>query len=343
MQVQVNNKIINAVFSSLKGLGRLFPPWFTNPGLIGTIGRNMRVGLKNTDPDTAYDLLILPADKAPVLIDKAMLRGARIVNLQLSPAFFLETKHSFPKKAAAEIEAALALHIRQNTPFSAQDIIWRYTICKKDKTTLTASLFIIKKEVLDAICDTFASSGLKVRSAQHEVNQLVILDQTSQIFPAQRFWRRLAQASFFLAIILASAASYFNYQHRVERLGQISHETALLQDQAIALQDAAAAQQGEAMQIASFLTALNHDRQILAIIGNLTTLLPDTTWLAQLSLRRKDIRFAGFSTEDPSNLVIIIEASPDFSHVLLSGPVTRDSRLGQNRFEMALALETNDE
>jgi len=339
----VIKKIIKLTLGMLKGLSQLFPPWLTNPGLMGSVGRDVKIGLKGVDPETDYEFLILRSDSSATLENRAKSRGPRIINVQLSPSFFLETTHTFPINAAGDIKAALALHIRQNTPFSAQDIVWRYQIGSKHKGMMTAKLFIIKRHVLEMLLEALSGAGMQVKSIQLEHSGLAFLDRTHDVIPAQRFWRRFGQGAFVLSILAVLATGYANYQKRTEKLGQITHETARLQDYAIGLREKATAQQAEATKIASLMQRLNQDRQILHSLSSLTELLPDTTWLAQLAVRQKDVRLAGFSTDDPSNLVPTIENSPQFSQVLLSGPVTRDQRLGQNRFEMAMSLEFTDE
>ncbi len=330
-------KAIRYGWGAVLGLGRLFPAWFTNPGLLGTVGQDVGLGQAGHDSEKAFDMLLGEGMSAPKR------RVAKIVNLHLSPSFFLKIELLFPKKALGEVAQAMALHIRQNTPFSESEIVWRYKVQKRDATTVLVMLYILKKPVLESVCGMFESMGARVRMVHLQNTGLMFFDNTPAIIPAQKFWQRITKAALVLAAIAALSASYFNYQKRAEVLARIKAENIALQEKALALREARTAQETEATRIASFLSRLQKDREVLALITSLSNLLPDSTWLAQLTLRRSDIRLAGFSTDDPSNLIIKLEESPYFRQVVLTGPITREPRLGQNRFEMALALEAPDE
>lgn len=341
----MSGKALKAVFA---GITELFPARFVNPGMLPQVGRVFKVGIEGKDAPENYDFLVsLPELEtslhAALTRSQKRLSGGKIISLQLSPSFFLITPHNIPKKAARDLNAMLSLFIRQNTPFSIDEIVWRYRKGKQSAGVVSIEQFIIKKQTLDALNKAVGKAGLRLKSIGLVASELVFQDHTRAVLSGHRVWHGLGLLAFSLTLGFALLASYFNYQNRTETLATITAENSILQDMALALREAAQSQESEAAHIVLFLNRLGNDRKLLQIIEALTHELPDTTWLSQFNLRQGAVRMAGFSTDDPSALVIKLAQVPDFEQVVLSGPITRDQRLEQNRFEMTFRLVGLDE
>ncbi|MBL1437656.1 MAG: PilN domain-containing protein [Rhodobacteraceae bacterium] len=341
----MSGKALKTVFAGIAGL---FPARFVNPGMLPRVGRVFSVGIEGKDAPAGYDFLVsLPELEtslhAALTRSQKRLSGGKIISLQLSPSFFLVTPHNIPKKAARYLNAVLSLFIRQNTPFSSGEIVWRHRKVKQSAGAVSVEQFIIKTQTLDALNKAVSKAGLRLKSIELVASDLVFQDHAHAVLRGHRVWRSLGGLAFSLAVAFALLSSYFNYQNRVEALATITAKNGVLQDRAVALREAAQSQESEAAHIGLFLDRLGNERKILQIFEALTHELPDTTWLSQFNLRQGVVRMAGFSTDDPSALVIKLAQNPDFEQVVLSGPITRDQHLGQNRFEMTFKLVGLDE
>jgi len=75
----------------------------------------------------------------------------------------------------------------------------------------------------------------------------------------------------------------------------------------------------------------------LALLEQVTRLLPDDAWLNQLSLSGDRLDVAGFSPNS-SKLITTFEQSPDFAEAAFRAPVTQDPRLGLERFSLSMRV-----
>ena len=65
--------------------------------------------------------------------------------------------------------------------------------------------------------------------------------------------------------------------------------------------------------------------------------MPDDSWLLQFTVRGGELRLAGYS-DDPSNLIRLLDASPNLTDVGFGAPVTRDQRIGKDRFNLTAKI-----
>jgi general secretion pathway protein L len=75
----------------------------------------------------------------------------------------------------------------------------------------------------------------------------------------------------------------------------------------------------------------------LALLDQVTRLLPDDAWLNQLSVNGERLDLGGFSPNS-SKLVTTFEESPQFTETVFRAPVTQDPRLGLERFSLSTRL-----
>lgn len=75
----------------------------------------------------------------------------------------------------------------------------------------------------------------------------------------------------------------------------------------------------------------------IAALKELTDRLPDSSWVIQLRLSRKELQVAGYSP-DAAALIPVLEESPLLEDVRFTAPVTPDDRLQLERFNLAARL-----
>lgn len=78
----------------------------------------------------------------------------------------------------------------------------------------------------------------------------------------------------------------------------------------------------------------------IAVVKDLTELLPDDTWLSHMTLAGDQVSIQGYAGA-ASTLVERIESSPRFRNVALQSRLTRDRQTGLERFQITFALETS--
>jgi general secretion pathway protein L len=73
----------------------------------------------------------------------------------------------------------------------------------------------------------------------------------------------------------------------------------------------------------------------MQVLAELTTRLPDDTWLTELSLRQRHVSLSGQS-EAAARLIGELSRSAMFRGIGFAGPVTRDGTTGRDDFSLHL-------
>lgn len=79
----------------------------------------------------------------------------------------------------------------------------------------------------------------------------------------------------------------------------------------------------------------------VAVMEELTRLLPDQTWIASLQINQREVRLTGYAPTAAS-LVGLLDGSEQFGTPSFQSPVTQDARSGKERFSLSFALESDE-
>jgi len=86
--------------------------------------------------------------------------------------------------------------------------------------------------------------------------------------------------------------------------------------------------------------ALNAERQkplAIAVIAEITHLLPDSVWLTSMTNNDDSVEMHGFATK-ASDLVEVLSRSALFRDVRFNGPIAKDAQMNTERFDLRLRL-----
>jgi general secretion pathway protein L len=75
----------------------------------------------------------------------------------------------------------------------------------------------------------------------------------------------------------------------------------------------------------------------VVLLAEVTRVLPDHTWLTELSWQDGDLRLVGYS-QQPTSLIALLEDSELFGGARFGAPVTTDPRVGLERFNIEVGL-----
>jgi general secretion pathway protein L len=73
------------------------------------------------------------------------------------------------------------------------------------------------------------------------------------------------------------------------------------------------------------------------LLDEVTRLLPDHTWALKFGLRNQNLTLSGYSAK-PSALIGLLERSELLTGVRFSSPVTKDQKVGLERFNLTAAV-----
>lgn len=251
-----------------------------------------------------------------------------------------------PAAAAENLREVLGFEMDRHTPFKANEVYFDYRVVDRDaaKKRLRVDLVVVPRALADEarqMLDGWGVAPDRIGVAEPGKAPRDDVD----LLPAEAApsrggtLRRINLALAALLVALAVAALYIPYQRSQARLA--ATEQALDEVRAAAL-EASSLQERVTSTVAR--TRLLTDRKInrasaTAILAEVTRLLPDHTWVLKFALRDGQVTVAGYSAQ-PASLIAILEASPLFTEVRFSSPVTLDQRVGLERFNLSAVLAT---
>jgi general secretion pathway protein L len=76
---------------------------------------------------------------------------------------------------------------------------------------------------------------------------------------------------------------------------------------------------------------------VIELINEITTILPDNTWVEQLVINGDEVQVRGQSLA-AATLISIVEASEKFENATFRSPVVQDRRTGRDRFFLSAQI-----
>jgi general secretion pathway protein L len=268
------------------------------------------------------------------------------VRLCIASEDALVRRVSLPIATVENLAQVLAFEMDRLTPFRAQDVHFGYRIAARDAAAgkVHVDLAVARREVVDPKIARLREWGAQV------VGVVCAPDLARQAQPidlmpeAERGARardggdtaRLA-AGIAVVALLGVALLLPIWQKRETVIALLP-----VVDKARQEAEAAAALSRDLERLVAehnFLLAKKHTTQpVLAILEDVSRLLPDHTWVQQLDVRPagkvREVQIAGETTSS-SKLIEILEQSSALQNAATRGTVTRGSQPGTERFLIA--------
>ncbi len=238
-----------------------------------------------------------------------------------------------PPTPDRDLPGLLSFEIERHTPFKPDEAHFSFQRDAAHGESVDVTINVAPRRIVDPLIagltrmgfpPTHVTLGDQDRRGVHDLG-----------VPAPR--GRLRVAVLMLALLLIAAAA-----SPVLRLEAIADDLATsLQT---TRQSIGANAQSESAQALATRRFLENERtrypSPLAILNELSTLLPDGTWLVQYDQAGRDITLEG-QTESSADLIPLLEGSSRFRSVQYDAPVTREGRDGDERFTFSLRLTEN--
>ena len=250
-----------------------------------------------------------------------------------------------PRSAEPELDGVVGFEIQRLTPFLEEGVYRVHAIDRTlgDHRTIVVHLAVVPRRVVTSIRQVLVRYGIGLSAIRFQHKNWPF--ETAQ-FPLSHVGfdggahgparRRLAVMTIAVAILIVAAAL-----SPLIRLNTILTERAATLSMVTA--DALRAQTLEreieraTRGIRAAAASKNSGATPLAILDELSGIIPDGTWLDHLSIERGSITIEGH-TNASASLVPLLEASPMFDRVSYLSPVTRSLIGGGERFGFVLKL-----
>jgi general secretion pathway protein L len=263
--------------------------------------------------------------------------------LRLSDTQALRKSLVLPMEAEGELRNILAHQIEQQTPFQADDACFGYRVEARDRRAgqITVELTVVPRKFVDAALS---------RARRWGFDPEIVDISTDRPFGPPRInliagtggsganaWPKANGMLAVVTLALALAAVVIPLEKARDHADKLLGEVAALRrasQQVLVLRAERDALEKRVRFIA--------DKKLktpsaLAVLDELTRIIPKDTWLYELRINRPEIRISGYSPS-ASSLIGKINDSPLFSNPRFRSPVTRPGNIDKERFNLSFEL-----
>jgi general secretion pathway protein L len=269
----------------------------------------------------------------------------RDMRLRLSPAAALRRRIEMPAAAEENLQQVVAFDMERQTPFPADQVYFQARVVERfpDRHRIGVDLIVVPRSLADPAIELLrrlgiAVGGIEMTAGGERQPRVFSLAADSGREPANRR-RRLATATLAGAAgVLAVAAVIVPLQRQEQRAAALAAEVAAAKTQA----DVARRTQEEIDTLAAIDRFLSERRATrppkVAVIDELTRVLPDDTWLYRFRITGEEVQTFGYSAA-ASNLIAPIDTSDMFRTPQFLAPLMRDQRIDAERFHISFQIE----
>lgn len=262
-------------------------------------------------------------------------RSRAPVTLRVPAEMLLEREVTLPLAAERDLDRVLGYEMDRLTPFQAGDVLWgRETLARdRARSRIVLRLLLVPRAPVTPILNWLERAGLPVSSVQAGTGELARLIRLQRTPTARERWERrltagAAAACLVLGLVAVAAplvrqsAALADVEDRIGALRPLTAQADALRKRIL---DARAS--GDAIA-----TQRNRSGDVLGALAVLTDILPDDTFLTELSFSQRKVSLRGQSAAAP-RLIALLAADPAVRNPAFTAPVTRGDG-GRDQFAL---------
>jgi len=322
-------------------------------GIEGSCIRAQRYREGRLQAVDELDLAPLPQAEQPLAVRAWLKRIAALperLALVISPDHALSRRIELPRAAAEDLRQAIAFELNRYTPFKASDVYFDYRMIKRayGESGLMLQFAVVPKSRIYPSLAVLARAGVRPTA-------VVLADDLSaermpfNLLPPERRVKAATRIGALnallavLALIMIAAALALPIWHKRQAVAALSPLVERAKREAEGA-DSIKSELESLVKTYDFLLLRKHTYPAATVVmDELAQILPDGTWLQQMSLRSHpkgwEIQIQGETTIS-SRLAGIIEDSPLFRDVGFKSPLVKGQTPGSERFHLAAELES---
>jgi len=270
-------------------------------------------------------------------LNKIVRQEAEIA-LCLPPEQVLRKKLFLPLAAEENLRQVIAFEMDRHTPFKAEQVCFDYRLARRDKQ-LEVLLVVAPRSVIDEPLRQLADWGARVTAV------LVTDDVTDAVpgnlLPAGQRAKGKDTRLSRLNIALASGAVILLCIALALPIWQKRETVQALQPLLDKAHHQAAVAENLRSQLEALLVEYNYllDKKresppVVAVLEDVTRVLPDDTWVQQFDLKGKEMLILG-ETASSSKLVGLFEQAKTLHDASFRAPLTKGQGANSERFQLA--------
>jgi general secretion pathway protein L len=279
-----------------------------------------------------------------LLADKDLTESARF--LLLDSERVLRKRVRLPLAAEANLAQVLGFEMDRQTPFSANDVYYDFRIASRDAEAaqLEVELFVVTRGVLDDAVNAVSGRGLTLSGVDvlqaAETMGLNLLPPERRIKPVNSRVR-MNTALGVAAVVLLALVMWQSLALREHQVAELEEAIASVQGEARAVMKIRE-QIEDTSEAAGFLATRRAERPLsIALISDVTDILPDDTYLDRLAIGKESIQLQGKSS-NAQQLIELVNGSELLDDAAFRGSTRLDTRTGLEIFEVNAQLAGGD-
>lgn len=254
----------------------------------------------------------------------ALRRRPRRTVLRIAGKFLLERPVTLPLAAERDLDRVLAYDMDRLTPFAASDVVWQAVDTQRDATQrrLRLRLALVPRRAFESVLDALTHASVAA-----DWLEVVAADGTLRTFPLSsaatgRSGTRSRKVLASLATILALAVIATPFATQTLALDATNRAIADLSPRVAQVQRLRRHLAADAAGTDALAAERARTGDVLRILAAVTDVMPDGTWLSELSLHHGQLRIRGLSPS-AAHLIPALAEDPDFRNPAFAAPVTR--------------------
>jgi general secretion pathway protein L len=265
--------------------------------------------------------------------------GSDVV-LRVPGADVLRPGLRLPNARASALLGALRYELEHLTPLDPKDLYFDQAVGARDRATSTVqiALRIIRKDIVDDAVALCHAAGLKIAAIGFDDDRV---DADWRLFPVdraahlRRLWRRRGNAALVgLAALLFGLLLFAVYARGNAEIDALNDKVADEGRQAARIEHIAREIATTRREFAA-LAKEKHEPLAVQVLADLTHMLPDGTWLNEITIDGRKVHIQGNSPA-ASELIGRLDSSGRFANAQFESPVVQDTQLHSDHFSMAL-------
>jgi general secretion pathway protein L len=249
-----------------------------------------------------------------------------------------------PLAAEENLREVVGFEMDRLTPFRRDEVYYHARVLVRDVVNqkLHIALTAAPRSKVDALIERAAAWGLAIKRVD-VVSETGTLLQGLDLLPsgpkslAGAISRGLTIGLLLALFVLLSFAISLPLDRKARYVEALSQEVLLARKKAAAVRNLS-----DEIQVlesnSRYVSELRQNTALITrVLNDMTSLLPDDTWLTQLRLVDNRVEISGYSP-DSSRLIALFDGSGVLGEPKFRSPLTRDQRSGVERFSLTLRL-----
>lgn len=244
-----------------------------------------------------------------------------------------------PVEAEPRAAQILALDLERSTPFTADSVYTAHFLDERlpRSRTVLAHQIIAKRDDVATLADVLEQAGARASFADafsekpERAWPIDLLAETRNAAAGKAKSRVLEKLLVLFIVALSGSALWLAFDRQDRALQELERKTAIVREKALAVRKSIETSEAMLGWQGTLRRRKLDALPLVAVVDELTRLLPDTAWVSDLRLEQGEVEISGFA-KSAAGLVQVIEKSSLFDAAALSAPVTYDARYGAERF-----------